>query len=153
LLVPREAFEGIGGFDESFFLFNEEVDLCHRLRDAGREVRYVNAFSYHHQRDDKDTLWREVLRISSRRHYDRKWLSRRQTLECQLAQSYRWLSHVRHPAKLGDRRLIVPRLLATWNFLDAELPDQCVRHRRTRGLLRVDQTGRLALARPVRWRT
>jgi N-acetylglucosaminyl-diphospho-decaprenol L-rhamnosyltransferase len=34
----REAFEAIGGFDESFFFFVSDVDLCRRLWDAGFEV-------------------------------------------------------------------------------------------------------------------
>ena len=43
LLVRRTAFEAIGGFDERFFLYCEDVDLCHRMRDAGYEVRYEPA--------------------------------------------------------------------------------------------------------------
>ena len=40
MLVRRAAVEQIGGFDESFFMFSEETDLCRRLWDAGWEVWY-----------------------------------------------------------------------------------------------------------------
>jgi N-acetylglucosaminyl-diphospho-decaprenol L-rhamnosyltransferase len=36
--VRRRAFEAVGGFDESFFLFVSDVDLCRRMWDAGWEV-------------------------------------------------------------------------------------------------------------------
>ena len=38
LLVRRESLDEVGGFDERFFMFNEEVDLCYRVRAAGWRV-------------------------------------------------------------------------------------------------------------------
>ena len=35
LLVRRAAWEAVGGLDEGFFLFYEDLDLCDRLRAAG----------------------------------------------------------------------------------------------------------------------
>jgi exopolysaccharide biosynthesis WecB/TagA/CpsF family protein len=35
LAVRREAFEAVRGFDERFFLFSEETDLCKRIQDDG----------------------------------------------------------------------------------------------------------------------
>jgi len=40
LLVRRAAYDEVGGFDESFFLFNEEVDWCYRFRQAGWKVLF-----------------------------------------------------------------------------------------------------------------
>ena len=39
----RAAFESIGGFDESYFMFMEDVDLCRRLHQAGWGVSYQPA--------------------------------------------------------------------------------------------------------------
>ncbi|MEK9628147.1 MAG: glycosyltransferase family 2 protein [Nitrospinota bacterium] len=40
LMVSKKAFEAVGGFDENYFLFNEDVDLCRMINQAGREVLY-----------------------------------------------------------------------------------------------------------------
>jgi N-acetylglucosaminyl-diphospho-decaprenol L-rhamnosyltransferase len=40
LLVRRAALEWLGGFDDGFFLYCEEIDLCRRLRELGLSVRY-----------------------------------------------------------------------------------------------------------------
>jgi N-acetylglucosaminyl-diphospho-decaprenol L-rhamnosyltransferase len=40
VLVRTDAFRQIGGFDDRYFLYVEEVDLCWRLRAAGWEVLY-----------------------------------------------------------------------------------------------------------------
>lgn len=41
LLVKREIFELAGGFDEGYFMFFEDVDLCFRLRMLGFRNVYV----------------------------------------------------------------------------------------------------------------
>jgi GT2 family glycosyltransferase len=43
MLVRRGAFESIGGFDEDYFLFGEDIDLCWRLSRKGMEIWYVPA--------------------------------------------------------------------------------------------------------------
>lgn len=41
LLVSRQCHERLGGWDESFFLYSEETDLCLRARDVGLLTRYT----------------------------------------------------------------------------------------------------------------
>lgn len=41
LALRREALSRVGGFDERFFMYFEDVDLCRRVREAGWRVRRV----------------------------------------------------------------------------------------------------------------
>ena len=41
MAMRREAVEAVGGWDERFFLYFEDVDFCVRLRDAGWLVQYL----------------------------------------------------------------------------------------------------------------
>lgn len=42
LLVRREDFLALGGFDPQIFLFYEDDDLCRRMREAGRALVHVH---------------------------------------------------------------------------------------------------------------
>jgi GT2 family glycosyltransferase len=58
MLLRREAVEKIGLFDEGFFMYYEDMDLCYRLKQKGWEVYYHSAVSvvHHHQRMSANLL-------------------------------------------------------------------------------------------------
>jgi N-acetylglucosaminyl-diphospho-decaprenol L-rhamnosyltransferase len=41
MFIRKAVFEKLGGFDERFFLYHEEIDFAHRLRDAGLRLVYL----------------------------------------------------------------------------------------------------------------
>lgn len=49
LLIRRSVVAEIGGFDERFFLFAEETDLCRRLWAAGHETHFLAAATAIHE--------------------------------------------------------------------------------------------------------
>jgi hypothetical protein len=81
LLARRTALDAIGGFDEGFFLYEEDVDLCVRLRAAGWSIVFTpTAEVLHHLgRSMERTPWRARLEYHrSHLRYYRKhnsWLA------------------------------------------------------------------------------
>jgi GT2 family glycosyltransferase len=51
LVIRRSALDDVGLFDERFFIYSEEIDLCKRFRESGREiVFYPDAQAIHYGR-------------------------------------------------------------------------------------------------------
>ncbi|HVD41411.1 MAG TPA: glycosyltransferase family 2 protein [Solirubrobacterales bacterium] len=53
MLVRAEALRACGGFDERFFLFSEETDLCWRLKAAGWEVAHLPQVTIRHYESER----------------------------------------------------------------------------------------------------
>ncbi len=48
-MIDRNAFWSVGGFDESYFLYAEDLDISWRLRLAGYDCMYVPTMQAHHE--------------------------------------------------------------------------------------------------------
>lgn len=76
-VVRRDAIERAGMFDETFFLYFEEIDLCRRVRAAGYSVHFIAEATVCHV-SAVSTGMNEPRRrmpeywFASRRHYLRK---------------------------------------------------------------------------------
>ncbi len=120
-LVRRVAFESVGGFDESFFMYVEDVDLCWRLRRAGWGVFYEPRAEVVHEQG-RSTSQHPYRMLAS--HHRALWRFARRTAH-------------------GPERALLPlmaaglgaRLVLAWadHFLrpvrEAVLPTAKVRHR------------------------
>jgi GT2 family glycosyltransferase len=60
MLVRREAFESVDGFDEQFFMYWEDADLCRRLHARGWSVHYEPSAVVHHATGASGTSERTI---------------------------------------------------------------------------------------------
>jgi len=76
MLARREALDSAGWFDERFFLFSEETDLCRRIKAAGWEIRHEPRMTIlHHDGKAGVQPHLESLAAVARRRYAAKHLS------------------------------------------------------------------------------
>ena len=73
LLVRRDAARALGGFDEGYFMYSEEIDLCVRLAKAGGATVWVPDAEVVHdgQGTTGDSPERAIEMARSRRRYQR----------------------------------------------------------------------------------
>lgn len=67
ILVRRPILEEIGGWDERFFLYREDADLCRRIRAAGHDVRFTPAAECRHIEGASSTSDRVPPRLAASR--------------------------------------------------------------------------------------
>lgn len=48
LLIKKDLFQKLGGFDEKFFMYFEDIDLCRRANKLGYEIIYYPEFTVKH---------------------------------------------------------------------------------------------------------
>jgi GT2 family glycosyltransferase len=104
MLVRRSAFEAIGGFDERFFLYCEDIDLCRRLRAAGHELRYVPDAAVRHvggasaPRVTTNRIYAQSRVRYARKHYRRPAVAA-ERLGIAVGEATHAVASLRRPAK------------------------------------------------------
>lgn len=52
ILIPKDVFQKVGGFDETFFMYHDDIDLCWRIRVAGYRIVLESSSVCYHIKDD-----------------------------------------------------------------------------------------------------
>ncbi len=79
MFLRREVYAQVGGFDEAFFMYSEELDWCCRIKQAGWSVAYVpSAQVVHHEGKSSEQVaaQRDIRFHSSKVRYFRKYHGR-----------------------------------------------------------------------------
>lgn len=76
IMIGRSLIEQIGLFDERFFMYSEEVDLCRRIRKAGKKIVFIpHAEIIHWYGKSSETLDDEVVmnKLIYRHYFDSRY--------------------------------------------------------------------------------
>lgn len=79
MMLRRDVYDRIGGLDESFFMYGEDLDWCFRVRQAGYAVYYVHSTAIIHfkgestRRSDIDELehFYGAMELFVEKHFNR----------------------------------------------------------------------------------
>ena len=78
LLVRGELWAALGGFDEGYWMYVEDVDLCIRAWQLGYRVRYAadSVLIHHESASVPDHAWRDMQVRAGWRRFNERWLGR-----------------------------------------------------------------------------
>ncbi len=82
MMLSRPALEATHGFDEEFFMYGEDLDLCYRVKQAGFKVFYVPATATIHFKGESTKrsgvnevqLFYEAMHVFVKKHYRASFL-------------------------------------------------------------------------------
>lgn len=73
-LIKRSVFEELNGFDENFFMYTEEVDLCYRAKKKNYKVIYCPLLKSAHKKQ-KDSIFAHKMMLENEIYFVAKHFS------------------------------------------------------------------------------
>jgi GT2 family glycosyltransferase len=76
MMLKRDVYEKVGGFDPDFFMYGEDLDLCYRIQKAGYKVYYVHDTEVIHYKGestkrssiDETKMFYDAMQIFVKKH-------------------------------------------------------------------------------------
>lgn len=82
MMLKREVYEKIGGLDEIFFMYGEDLDWCYRVQKAGYKVYYVHSTQIIHYKGEstkrstfnETKVFYSAMHIFVKKHFSKSFL-------------------------------------------------------------------------------
>lgn len=77
MMMKKEVLKKVGGFDEQFFMYGEDLDLCYRVQQAGFKVYYVHTTQVIHYKGestkrsslDETKVFYDAMHLFVKKHF------------------------------------------------------------------------------------
>lgn len=82
MMMRKEVYEKIGGFDPDFFMYGEDLDLCYRTQKAGFKVFYVHSTEIIHYKGestkrskiDETKIFYDAMHLFVKKHFSTSFI-------------------------------------------------------------------------------
>ncbi len=128
MFARREMYEQVGGFDEGFFMYSEELDWCYRAKQAGWQIVYLPTAQITHyegKSSEQAVARRDINFNSSKIRFFRKY---RGAFVAETLRVFLLLTFVYQMAEEGikwllghKRELRTQRMKAYWQVVKSRL--------------------------------
>ncbi len=82
MMFRREVYKKVGGFDDRFFMYGEDLDLCYRVQKAGYKVYYFHETEIIHYKGestkrsslDETKIFYDAMKLFVKKHFSSSFL-------------------------------------------------------------------------------
>ncbi|HUX93839.1 MAG TPA: glycosyltransferase family 2 protein, partial [Ignavibacteriaceae bacterium] len=121
MMIRKEAMKLVGGLDEQFFMYGEDLDLCYRIQKAGFKVFYVHSTQIIHYKGestkrssiDETKIFYDAMKLFVKKHLSNSFL-----VELILTTA---ITFRKFFAFLGKRKLIIMSVFFDIIFFDLSI--------------------------------
>jgi len=118
MMMRKEVYLKVGGFDEQFFMYGEDLDLCYRIQQAGFKVYYVHDTQIIHYKGestrrsnlDETKIFYDAMHLFVKKHLSSSFIVE---IILRFAIVFR-----KFFAFLGRRKLIIISIILDFIFFD-----------------------------------
>ena len=82
MMLKKEVYDKVGGFDEEFFMYGEDLDLCYRIQKTGYKVFYVHTTQIIHYKGestrrsslDETKVFYDAMHLFVKKHFSSSFI-------------------------------------------------------------------------------